>query len=384
METSSRPTILYLVTSEISSVFLKGQLAFLRGHGFEVVAGARLSGQESNPAFDEGVRVIDLPFVREPSPLRDLRALVATYRAVRRISPAVVNASTPKAGLIGMVSARLCRVQVRVYVVRGLRFETMVGNRRRLMRWLERLAVRCATHVIFNSRSTLRVAEDEGVIRKGRGIVLGDGSGNGLDTTRFSNLPSHDQARRILRVEHDAQVIGFVGRLTRDKGIVDLVNAFLEISVSRPRLHLLLVGSFEDGDRLDPTILDAIQQNARILHVPWTDELTAVYRSVDVLAFPSYREGLPNAPLEAQYCKVPVVGYAASGTIDAVRSGETGLLVPVGDVKALAVALGEIIDDPVTGRRLGDQGNRWVAEAFDQERLWTTLLKNYEAWVSPG
>jgi glycosyltransferase involved in cell wall biosynthesis len=380
----SRPTILYLLTSEISSVFLRGQLGFLRQQGFDVVAGAKLSGNDVTAKFDERVRVIDIPFVREPRPMRDVRALVATFRAIRRVSPSLVNASTPKAGLIGMVAAKLARVKVRVYVVRGLRFETLVGARRRLMRGFERVAIRCATHVIFNSRSTLRVAEQEGVIRKGRGLVLGSGSGNGLDVSRFSDPPSRERARQSLGLETEGCVIGFVGRLTRDKGIVDLVGAFSSIAPSRPRLKLLLVGSFEEGDPVDGAIVDEIQRNDRIIHIQWTEELPAVYSSIDVLAFPSYREGLPNVPLEAQFCGVPVVGYAASGTVDAVRDGETGVLVRLGDVQALAAALGDLADDPMAGRRLGDQGRRWVSDAFDQERLWTSLLENYVAWLSPG
>ena len=127
-----RIRVLYLVTDEISAVLVRGQLGFLVGEGFEVAAATRLvtPGAPKPGAWDEGVRVEHLPFVREPSPIADLRALWATIRLIRRLRPNVVNASTPKAGLLGMLAARICRVKVRVYVVRGFRFETATGWRR--------------------------------------------------------------------------------------------------------------------------------------------------------------------------------------------------------------------------------------------------------------
>ena len=151
-----------------------------------------------------------------PSPFADLRALWATWRLIRRVRPDVVNASTPKAGLLGMVAAWMARVPVRVYVVRGFRFETATGWRRRLFRSLERLAAGCATHVVFNSASLLEVGRREGIVRGERGEVIGHGSGNGIDVERFADdaLPDRDAARRELGVPlgDDVVVVGFVGR----------------------------------------------------------------------------------------------------------------------------------------------------------------------------
>src|SRR6056297_3137583 len=189
--------VLYLLTDEISSVLVRGQLGHLVGEGFDVMVAARRSTPDESPEpgkWDEGVTVEHLPIVREPSPLADLRALAATVRLIRRLRPTSVNASTPKAGLLGMLAAWLCRVPVRVYVVRGFRFETATGRRRRLFRSLERVAMRCANHVLFNSPSLMTVAEREGLIARGRGEVIGGGSGNGIDVARFADdvLPTRD------------------------------------------------------------------------------------------------------------------------------------------------------------------------------------------------
>ena len=133
------------------------------------------------------------------------------------------------------------------YVVRGLRFETATGWRRTLYRTLERVGMRCANHVVFNSRSLMHVAEREGLLGAGRGEVIGAGSGNGIDIERFAeqNLPSRSDARRRFGLTEDALVVGFVGRFTRDKGIADLVHAFTEHLADDDRVRLLLVGQFE-------------------------------------------------------------------------------------------------------------------------------------------
>lgn len=374
---------MYLITSEISSLFLRGQLRFLIERGYSVVVGTKVGDSATRP-FDDGVRVEDLPFVRDPSVVADVRGLFATWRFLRRERPGLVNASTPKAGLIGMVAAWLARVPVRVYVVRGLRFETMTGRRRTAYRFLERVAMGCATHVAFNSSSTRTVVEADGLIARGRGVVFGAGSGNGLDVSRLADLPTKAEARRGFGLPDTAFVIGFIGRLTKDKGIDDLVEAFVTLGEQNPEVWMLLVGASEAGDPIGAATLQAIDAHQRIVHVGWTDALGPAYRALDILAFPSYREGLPNVPLEAQYCEVPVIGYAASGTVDAVRDGVTGVLVPTGDLTALTHALLKSGEDPEALAALGRAGREWVLAAFRQDVVWSAIADSYDAWTSGG
>ncbi len=242
--------------------------------------------------------------------------------------------------------------------------------------------MRCANYLVFNSRSLLAVGEREGIVPAGRGEVIGGGSGNGIDVARFSNdvLPTRSEARHELGVPDDAIVIGFVGRFTSDKGIADLIGAFTSTLRARPDVWLLLVGQFEGGDPVPSAVRDVIESDDRIVTVPWLANTAVAYRAMDVLAFPSYREGLPNVPLEAQLCGVPVVAFAATGTVDAIADGVGGVLVPVGDGPELAVALSELIDDPERRRELGDAGAEWVATHFDQRALWDGLVERYRLW----
>jgi len=381
----ARIPILYLLTDEVSSVLVRGQLGYLHERGFDVTVASRRAAPDSTTEpgkWDHGVAAEHLPFVREPSPIADLRALWATIRLIRRLRPTIVNASTPKAGLLGSVAAWLCRVPVRVYVVRGFRFETATGWRRRLFRSLEWLAIRCANHVVFNSHSLMAVGEAEGVIRPGRGEVIGAGSGNGIDVSRFADdqLPTSEDARAQFGLPLDADVIGFVGRFTKDKGIGDLVEVFETSFADRPDTWLLLVGHFEAGDPVAEATRSTIESHDQIVVIPWLEHTGVAYRAMDILAFPSYREGLPNVPLEAQLCGVPVVGYAATGTVDAVIDGLGGVLVPVGDHGRLAGHLVALFSDPATRKELSNNATLFVVGRFANETFWAGLQREFVSW----
>jgi glycosyltransferase involved in cell wall biosynthesis len=234
------------------------------------------------------------------------------------------------------------------------------------MRRLERLATACATEVIYNSPSLLATAERERAVRRGRGRVLGAGSGNGIDAGRFATLPSRAAARTELGIPLDATVVGFVGRLTKDKGIVDLVDALDRLDAGT---LLLLVGDEEAGDPIPDATRRAIAAAPNIVSVPWMDDTRTAYRAMDVLAFPSYREGLPNVPLEAQLCGVPVVAYRATGTVDAIAPGN--VLVEIGDVAGLAAGIRSVVVAP--GDRL--EAAEWVRSRFDQQVVWVDLRR---------
>ena len=388
MNADSRPKILYLITDVVSSGFLRGQLAFLIESGYEVHVGVHVGGPATGQ-FDPGVEVHELSFERVPSPWRDLKALFAVLSLIRRLRPDIVNSSTPKAGLLGSVASWLCRTPVRVYVVRGFKWEVSTGNTRRFLLGLESLAMACANHVVFNSASLQMVAEENRVIRRGRGVVLGRGSGNGVDTARFCEIPSgslerlraREEARNRFGFRADQIVLAFIGRMTVDKGIQDFVELFCRHLKDLQDVGASIVGAVDSGDRPRRRILAELERDERCVLAGWVDDMSAVYPAIDVLVFPSHREGLPNAVLEAQACGVPIVGYAATGTVDAIDDGKTGLLVPTGDISALSSAVASLIANEKKRRSMSQEGPRWISQNFSRERVWSELREAYCHWI---
>ncbi len=386
----SMPRVALAVTDGLTAArLMRGQPRFLAERGFDVHLIASPGAELDAAARAEGVSVHPVAMRREIRPAADLRSLAALWRALRRLRPDLVNASTPKAGLLATLAATLAGVPIRVYTLRGLRLETTRGARRALLLLAERLSMRCAHHVVCVSESLRRRALELGLVPERKIRVLGDGSSNGVDVERFR--PASDGAPPApageLGLPAGAPVIGFAGRFTRDKGLPDLVAAFDLLVARRPRVRLLLLGDFEDGDPVPGTVAERIRSEPRFLRPGLVPDGAPYYRLMRVLAFPSYREGFPNAPLEAAASGIPVAGYRATGTVDAVVDGETGTLVPKGDVPALAAALECYLDRPDLAAAHGATGRRRAVERFRQElvwREWENLYRSLLAGDSDG
>jgi glycosyltransferase involved in cell wall biosynthesis len=245
----------------------------------------------------------------------------------------------------------------------------------------ERLATASAGTVVCVSDSLRQRYLELRLAPAAKTIALEPGSSNGVDVERFRPAAPGEAAalRRQLGIPAAAPVVGFVGRLTRDKGVADLVEAFFGTVIEQhPEARLLLVGDHEQGDELSAQVHERLG-DPRVVLTGFVNDTGGFYRAMNVLALPSYREGFPNTPLEAAASAVPVVGYAATGTVDAVVHGESGSLVPVGDRQALAAALVTEIADPGTAMRHGRAGRERVLQSFTRERVWQAWADIYRA-----
>lgn len=383
MRSSDAPKsrILYLLTSDLSTIFVRGQLAAVHDAGFDVHLATNFRDGTAG-ALDSTTTTWHVPYERDPAPLRDLRGLFQTIRLIRQVQPDIVHAGTPKAGLLGMVAAWISRTPARCYALHGLRYETTTGRGRRALIALERLACRLATAVIADSESIRSVALRDRLTTANKLVVLGRGSSNGVDVERFAPGADAKAARHEMGLERYDLVIGFIGRLTRDKGIDDLVSIFASDFADQPTVGLLLVGSFEAADPVRAETLDQIENDQRIVHVEWLDNTTVAYAAMDVLAFLSYREGLPNVPLEAQAMGVPVVGYAATGTVDAVAHPD--LLVAVGDQLAISELLRRVLADANGRQVLGSEATEFVRSHFDRRVVWRRKIEFLREHLADG
>jgi lipopolysaccharide/colanic/teichoic acid biosynthesis glycosyltransferase/glycosyltransferase involved in cell wall biosynthesis len=370
--------VLVAITDPMSTRLLRGQLAYLREAGFAVALLSSPGEDARRMAADEGAALVEVPMAREISPLRDLAALLAIVRALRRMRPDVVNAGTAKAGLLVTLAAWLVRVPSRVYTLRGLRLETTRGPLRALLWTLERLTCALAHRVVCVSPSLRARAVEVGVVPAAKTVVIGGGSSNGVELARFGAV--HDARAAGLRAElgvDGAPVAGFVGRIVRDKGIEELAAAWAALRDEFPAARLLLVGPLEAGDPVSPASVDALRADPRVHLAGGVDDPAPYYRLMDVLVLPTYREGFPNVLLEAGASGLPVVATRVPGCVDAVAEGETGSLVPARDADALAAALRPYLADAELRRRHGAAARERVAARFGRERIWEGLAALY-------
>ena len=381
MERSSRPALrlVHVTTIPESLMFLEGQAGYLRRRGIEICAIS--SPGEALEAFREaeGVECFAVSMERGITPLYDLIALARLWTLLRRLRPDIVDAHTPKAGLLGVIAAFLAGVPVRIYHLHGLRFMTVRGARRKILLATERMASLFATRVLCVSHTIAAVAAARDLVPDEKLGVLLSGSINGVDVDRFRPARPEERcaARAKLGLPADSRVVGFIGRLVRDKGLVELAAAWGVLREEMPDLWLVLVGPFESQDPVPEAVAGRLRSDPRVRVVGEDFDTPKYYRALDVVALPTYREGLPVVPLETAAMGLPIVASRVPGCIDAILDGVTGTLVAARDDVALAGALRTYLNDAALRARHGAAARERVLRDFQQERIWSELHKEY-------
>jgi lipopolysaccharide/colanic/teichoic acid biosynthesis glycosyltransferase/glycosyltransferase involved in cell wall biosynthesis len=321
--------------------------------------------------------LLPLPIERRVSPWRDLVALATLYRAFRSGHFDLVHSITPKAGLLAMTAACLARVAIRAHTFTGQVWATRRGPARLLLRAADTLVARLATVALADSPSQRDFLIREGVVSGAAIRVLGKGSVTGVDGTRFTPDPLVREAIRTRLAIPSADVLLlFVGRLTTDKGVLDLATAFRAIAEERRDLHLLIVGP--DESALRPRIEEACGRHVvRLRFLEFTRRPEDAMAAADVLCLPSYREGFGSVVVEAAACGLPAVASRIYGIVDAVEEDRTGLLHRPGDVSDLARQLRRLVADARLRKTLGAAARQRALAEFPVERLTAAQLALY-------
>jgi glycosyltransferase involved in cell wall biosynthesis len=377
----SGPLVVLGVTHPQSCLLLRGRVRALKQAGFRVRIICSPGKMLDRFIAEEGIEANPVSIRRGISPAHDFVALIHLWWILLCLRPELTEFSTPKAGLLGNIAALLASVPVRIYLLRGLKLETSSGLRRHVLLTAERLASWCAHHVLCNSTSLQAEALVLGLAPERKLKLVGDGSSHGVDTRRFA--PGPCTIREKKGIEADAPVIGFVGRLTRDKGVPELVEAFEQVLMAEPRARLLLVGWFDvSEDALDPELRSFIESHSRIVCTGFVEDTAPWFRAMDIMTLPTWREGFPNAVLEAAASGVPVITTLATGARDAVIPEVTGLLIPPGYPEAICEAILSLLADAPRRNAMGVAARRWAVERFSEERVMRLTVLLYRTLLS--
>lgn len=356
--------LIRLTTVDISlDKLLKGQLNFISQY-FDVIGVASDTGLLENVGKREKIKVVNVPMHREISLAADVKSLCSLYRLFKKEKPYILHANTPKGSLLGMVAGWAARIPYRVYTVTGLRYQGSTGLMRTLLKTMERLTCAFATNVIPEGQGVLHTLQQDHITRKPL-KVLHYGNINGIDTEYYKPIEQSAPNKIFTFV--------FVGRIVHDKGIHELVECMKKLDC-----HLILVGSFEDGDPIDESDKKFLTTSDKVKFVGWQDDVRPFIAKADALVFPSYREGFPNVPLQAGSMERASIVTDINGCNEIIKDGLNGRIVAPRNAQALCTAMKWFIEHPEDVKRMGKAARNMVKQRYEQKDVWNALLDYYK------
>ena len=367
-------------------VLLKGQLRFMASNGFDV-KGVSSEGEELREVHEnEGIAVEAITMSRKITPFQDLKSLWEMWNFLRKEKPQIVHTHTPKAGIIGMLAARLAGVPHRLHTVAGLPLMEATGTKRKILNIVEKLTYSSATRVYPNSKGLYDFILQNNFTQSNKLKIIANGSSNGIDTAFFSPDQVTELERVTLReklnIQPDNFVFVFVGRIVSDKGINELIKAFSQLQAveNKPTgIKLLLVGGLEnDLDPLNPETLAEINQNKDIISVGFQQDVRSFFAIADALVFPSYREGFPNVVMQAGAMGLPSIVSDINGCNEIIIEGENGLIIPPKNVEKLKEKMLTLAKDKNLYTKLKGNSRRMIENRYEQSVVWNALLEEYE------
>lgn len=370
--------IIRCTTAAQSIVFFEPTTDYLKNIGYDQVMLSSPGPTLNEFGEKHNVRTIAVAMERHISPFKDLKSLFGLIKVFRRERPTMVHSMTPKAGLLCMMAAWVCRVPVRLHTFTGLVFPTAVGLTKKILIFTDRLTCACATHII---------PEGEGVkndllsykITKKPLKVLGYGNVRGIDLKHFNPESPEVQAEALKIRKPDVFTFIFIGRLVRDKGINELVKAFTRLNSLYPNTRLLLVGPYEENlDPLAHETLAEIKSNKAIEAVGAQKDVRPWLAASDAFVFPSYREGFPNVVIEAGAMGLPAVVTDINGSREIIIENENGTIIPSHDAKKLYQAMETMLNNASQRLSMASKSRQLIVSRFEQGFVRQCLIDYYK------
>ena len=371
--------ILNVVSVFFSIPFFFGdQIKYFTSKGYDISLVCSPSNKIASFANMQKAHYKEIPILRKFSVIQDIKALLALYKYIKGNKFDIVCGHTPKGALIAMLASFLARTPKRVFFRHGLVYETTGGVKRFILINMERITSFFATQVVCVSPYLVERSLKDHLTKKNKMLVLHKGSCNGVDCIKKFNPEKYsEEDRRSLKkrlgLSENSYIIGYTGRLVHDKGIEELVDAFLSLQKHFDDVFLLLVGPFEDKDPLSESTKEILQNNKNIIMTGMIDdEIEKYYSIMNVLVLATYREGFGTCILEASAMGIPVLTTAHTGSRDAIINQKTGLYIDL-SASSISSTIEDLINKPDFALKLGGQGRQYVNENFEQHIIWKEI-----------
>lgn len=381
------PKLIRITTVPLSlEKLLEGQLEFMQDY-FEVTAISADKEKLYALGKKNNYNTYHIEMTRKITPWQDLKAVIKLYKYLKKESPAIVHTHTPKAGIVGMLAAWLAGAPNRLHTVAGLPLMEAEGAKRIVLNIVEKLTYLFATKIYPNSKGLYDFIVKEKFTNSSKLAIIGNGSSNGIDIEYFNpNLYSEKDKidlRNQLGIPQENFVFIFVGRLVKDKGINELVEAFTKLLTTHNNLSLLLVGPLEsDLDPLSAETLSFIENTPQIISVGYQNDVRSYFAIANALTFPSYREGFPNVVMQAGAMGLPSIVSDINGCNEIIIEDINGIVVPPKNAEELFMAMKLLVSEDEIYAKLKSTARQNIVTNYSRKEIWEALLKEYQNCLS--
>ncbi len=360
---------------------LSGQLNYMNSF-YDVTAVSSEKEYLERIGTKEMVSTFHVDMTRQITPLKDFMSVVNLYKFLKKSQPLIVHTHTPKAGIVGMLASKLAGVPYRLHTVAGLPLLETTGFKRKVLDFVEKLTYSCATNVYPNSYGLLDIINQNQYCNSGKLKVLANGSSNGIDTSFFNPTLFSGESKLALKeklgINEGDFIYVFVGRIVKDKGINELVEAFDRISKINPKCKLILVGPLEhDLDPIDALTQEIILKNKSILSVGYQNDVRPYFSISHALVFPSYREGFPNVVMQAGAMGLPCIVTNINGCNEIIKDCENGIIIPVKDAEAIYKSMLLLLNDESLFNNLIAKARHNIVSLYEQRVVWESIYNEY-------
>jgi glycosyltransferase involved in cell wall biosynthesis len=371
--------ILHVIAVSFSiNYFFGKQFSYLtKKKGNEYHLGCSPSDEFFQLANDLDYIPFSLVITREISPFKDLKSIFSTYNYIKKNKILKVVGHTPKGGMVAIIASFLAGVPERIYFRHGLVYETSSGLKRSVLKNIDRMSGFLATKVVCVSNSIQEISEKDKLNNSAKNVVLGLGTCNGIDTEGRYNPDSYDLdvievLKSELEIFEDDFIVGFVGRLVRDKGINELILAWDRVKESCKNAKLILIGPIEERDSISDYSKNRIKNDSSIIFTDFILDASIYYSLMDIFVLPSYREGFPTVALEASSMRVPVLITRATGCTEAIVENATGIFI-THEPNDIASKINYYYQNKIVAKKHGDNGREFVCQNFEQKIVWNLI-----------
>jgi glycosyltransferase involved in cell wall biosynthesis len=377
------PKLIRITTVPLSlHLLINGQPKYMQKQGFDIKLASATGKEISQIEKETGLKIKILPLTRKISPITDIKALWQTYKYFRKEKPQIIHTHTPKAGVVGMLAAKMAKVPIRMHTVAGLPLMETKGLKRKMLNIVEKITSKSSTNIYPNSFAIKEVMIKNKLASTNKLKVIGNGSSNGLDSNYFSKnkllAGNLIRLKKKLKIKTNDVVFCFVGRIVKDKGINELLWAFDKLSKENKQVKLLLVGHEEkELDPIDEKSQRTLDENRQIISVGWQDDVRPFLAISDVFVFPSYREGFPNVVMQAGAMGLPSIVTDINGSNEIIENRVNGLIITPKDKTSLFKKMELLTINKKLRERLAKPARQMIMDRFEQKFVWKELLKEY-------